>query len=133
MAMIRFLCNSALDAVKKSFDEMNKAINSFELNDIDKMFEDVNKTLSKKTNELKKRFKNTNSTFEVIIPYDRDNDTLETKIENSYFKAFVKSLDGETEKTTSVYIPEDIDVNSVSHKYDSEKQIMHFVFKKINV
>ncbi len=133
----RSAMQSALDKFKELSNDINSSINDFELDKFDTMFEDVNKSfeksmtrLNKSVNRLKKRVKNTDTELVINIPYNRNTDTLSTTIEDNQFKAVVKSEDGTTTRETNIFIDDDVDVDSVTRKYDEERNVMYFTFKK---
>lgn len=129
--LINFMGNSALNSFKKFSNEVNRAINDFEFEDIDKAFEKAQKRLNKSMKRLKKRVSNTDNELVINIPYDREVDTITTRVtKDGQFEATVKSEDETSERTTSIYLDENVDVDSLTRKYDSEKKLMYFTFKK---
>lgn len=133
--LVKFFGNSALNSFKGFSNSVNKAINDFEFEDIDKAFDDMQKRMDASFKSMEKRFrkrvKDSEDSYEINIPYDRNTDTLTTTINGDQFTAVVKSSDGTNERSTSIYIPEDVDINSVSRRYDEATQKMYFTFKKI--
>lgn len=132
--LVKHFADSMLSQMKKLSDSMNESIQSFEWDDFDKAFENAEKSLNKSMKKLNKRFKNTKDSLTINIPYDRNTDTLTTTIDNNTFKAVVKteSENGSSEKETSIYLDETVDKDSVTRKYDAEKNLMYFTFKKFN-
>ena len=138
--LISFFGNSALDSFKKFSSSVNEAINSFEWSDIDNAFDKAHKSLNESMQKLKARVKTTDKNVVINIPYDRNADeagnceTLHTSINNGFFTAkVVKKNEGGDEITsneTSVYLDSDVDLDSMTQRYDSESKKMYFTFKK---
>lgn len=130
--LVKTFADSMLSRMKKISDAMNNSIQDFEWNDFDKAFENAEKNLNKSLKKINKRFKNTSDSLTINIPYNRETDTLTTTIDNSMFKAMVKT-DTDTEhkeNETSIFLDETVDKDSVTRKYDAEKKLMYFTFKK---
>lgn len=137
MGLLTLFGNKALSSFKDFSNEVNKAINDFEFEDIDKAFDNMQKhfddTFKKVQEKIGKRVKDTEDKLEINIPYDRSADnTLTTSIENNQFKAVVKSEDGTEIHSTNIYIGDDVDVDSVVRRYDNENHLMYFTFDKLH-
>lgn len=126
----RSVFDSALENFKKFSNELNDSINAFQFDDIDKAFSNARKNFNESFNTLKKRVSKTKDNVIINIPYDRNTDTIETSIKDNYFTAVVKNEEGTNEVSTSVYLDDDVDVDSVSRRYDAEKKLMYFTFVK---
>lgn len=131
--LVKTFADSMLSQMKKMSDAMNNSIQNFEWDDFDKAFENAEKSFNKSMKKINKRFKNTSDSLTINIPYNRNTDTLTTTIDNSMFKAIVKTeTDTEQkENVTSIYLDDTVDKDSVTRKYDTEKNLMYFTFKKI--
>ena len=86
--------------------------------------------IEKGQTKLNEVMQTTKTEMTVVIPYNRDTDTLNTALANNLFSAVAKSEDGTNERQTKVYIPTDYDTTTMSQKYDEEKHQMVFTFKR---
>lgn len=143
MGLIRKLGDSMFDSLNKSLERIQTRIGEINLDDIDKLFDDVQDKMNYSFQKLKKQVKNTFDKYVVTVNYDRDTEKLSYTVNGRQLTIIVETLEEcqveETESETSscskhnelsATLPQDVDPTNVSQKYDSEQKIMTFIFPK---
>ena len=144
MGLIRKLGDSMFDSLSKSLEHLQTRISEINLDDVDKLFDDVQDKMNSSFQKLKKQVKNAFDKYVVTVNYDRDAEKLSYNVNGRQLTIIVETLEEcqveETESETSscskrnelsVTLPQDVDPTNVSQKYDSENKIMTFTFPKI--
>ena len=123
------------------FGTMKSTIDSIDWDDQFKSLNEVKESLLKKGNdllgefnELLKQVKNNITDFEVIVPYDESlGEKFECNVENGKITIEVSFKDVNTERSnkTTVNIPENCDVEKMSHKYNAANKTMTVIIPKV--
>lgn len=136
MKMLNVFKENLNSIFKKSFDEMQKVINDFDFEDVEKQFNSVKKSLNEGLEDFKSYVKNCDNKYIVKVPYDRDTQVINFAVSDSEFKVDVKPCEdcGDIKIKTSfssvTTIPEDVKVDTITHNYDELTKTMTFIFKK---
>lgn len=144
MGLIRKLGDSMFDSLSKSLEHLQTRISEINLDDVDKLFDDVQDKMNSSFQKLKKQVKNAFDKHVVTVDYDRDTEKLSYNVNGRQLTIIVETLEEcqveETESEISscskrnelsVTLPQDVDPTNVSQKYDSEQKIMTFTFPKM--
>jgi hypothetical protein len=85
-------------------------------------------------NELLKQVKNNLTDFEVIVPYDESlGEKFDCKVENGKLTIEVSFKDDTTERSskTTVNIPQNCDLDKMTHKYNAINKTMTVIIPKV--
>ena len=125
------------------FDTMNETINSIDwdsqFNSLNEMKDSLIKRgneLLGEFNELMKQVKNNITDFEVIVPFDESlGEKFECKVEDGKLIVEVTFKDENTERSskTATSIPQNCDVEKMTHKYNAANKTMTVIIPKVIV
>lgn len=123
------------------FGTMKETIDSIDWDEQFKSLNEVKDSLLKKGtdllgefNELLKQVKNNITDFEVIVPYDEAlGEKFECNVEDGKLTIEVSFKDDTTERNnkTTVSIPENCDLDKMSHKYNAVNKTMTVIIPKV--
>ena len=136
MKMLNVFKENLNSIFKKSFDEMQKVINDFDFDDIEKQFDSVKKSFNEGFEEFKSYVKNYDNKYIIKVPYDRDTQVMKFAVSDSEFKVAVNPCEdcGDVKIKTSfssvTTIPKGVNVDTITHSYDELTKTMVFIFKK---
>lgn len=130
MGLLKLFKEAALERIQQGADEMRRMINDFNFEDAER---EVRNTISEVVTKLRKHIQNLTDKYVIDVAYDRDTQILTSTIEDRVLTITVR-LDSTTiqsTNTTSVTIPNDVDLTRMVQKYDAEQKKMFFIFKKL--
>ena len=138
--LLSLIDNGASTAVNL-FGSMRDTIDSIDWDEQFKSLNEVKDSLLKRGNELigdfnelLKQVKNNISDFEVIVPYDESlGEKFECNVEDGKLMIEVSFKDDTTERSnkTTVSIPENCDLDKMSHKYNAVNKTMTVIIPKV--
>ena len=138
--LLSLIDNGASTAVNL-FGSMRDTIDSIDWDEQFKSLNEVKDSLLKRGNELigefnelMKQVKNNISDFEVIVPYDESlGEKFECNVEDGKLMIEVSFKDDTTERSnkTTVSIPENCDLDKMSHKYNAVNKTMTVIIPKV--
>lgn len=131
MGLLKAFRDSALEAITESAKEMKRMVDEF---DFDKAEREVTNTIKEVVANLRKHIKNLTDKYVIEVAYDRNTQILTYTIDDNIITIVVK-LDSEdpniqSSSTTTVTIPENVNVNTMVQHYNADEKKMIFVFKK---
>lgn len=128
--VLNFLGKKMARTFGNALAEINKIAVELENVDYEKEFEKMSKSFNEKMDILLKK----NDKYVMEIPYNRDTQTLQSKIEDNLFTVIVeeKTENGDftSKSSTTVTIPNDVCVDKITQEYDKERKMMVFSMKK---
>lgn len=128
---------------RKALDRLNKTMaNMFSESNLDKI-DDIFDKFEDKFFDVAAQFKTQLNQFQgnkfvIEVPYDRDVETLSFTLNEGerHLHVATNSLHDDTNNSHSsskdTYLPDCININSMSHKYDSANKKMVFTFKTVD-
>ena len=128
--VLSFFGKSALNTLKKGIDDMRTMVSEFDAEAAKADLLKKSLKLKAEVNTLLERVRNYAEKFEVDIPFDKEKETFVYTMDESMIHVLVESKDGVKRQTMDVNIPENVDSNKVSQKYDAEKKILTIVIAK---
>ncbi len=128
--VLSFIGKSALNTLKKGIDDMRTMVSEFDAEAAKADLLKKSLKLKAEVNTLLERVRNYAEKFEVDIPFDKEKETFVYTMDESMIHVLVESKDGVKRQTMDVNIPENVDSNKVSQKYDAEKKILTIVIAK---
>lgn len=131
MGLLKAFRDSALELITERAKEMRRLVDEF---DFDKAEREVTSTIKEVMTNLKRHIKNLTDKYVIEVAYDRNTQILTYTIDGNLITIVVK-LDSEdpniqSSSTTTVTIPENVNVNTMVQHYNADDKKMVFVFKK---
>lgn len=131
MGLLKAFRDSALELITERAKEMRRLVDEF---DFDKAEREVTSTIKEVVANLKRHIKNLTDKYVIEVAYDRNTQILTYTIDGNLITIVVK-LDSEdpniqSSSTTTVTIPENVNVNTMVQHYNADDKKMVFVFKK---
>ena len=131
MGLLKAFRDSALELITERAKEMRRLVDEF---DFDKAEREVTSTIKEVMTNLKRHIKNLTDKYVIEVAYDRNTQILTYTIDGNLITIVVK-LDSEdpniqSSSTTTVTIPENVNVNTIVQHYNADDKKMVFVFKK---
>ena len=131
MGLLKAFRDSALELITERAKEMRRLVDEF---DFDKAEREVTSTIKEVMTNLKRHIKNLTDKYVIEVAYDRITQILTYTIDGNLITIVVK-LDSEdpniqSSSTTTVTIPENVNVNTMVQHYNADDMMMVFVFKK---
>lgn len=131
MGLLKAFRDSALELITERAKEMRRLVDEF---DFDKAEREVTSTIKEVMANLKRHIKNLTDKYVIEVAYDRNTQILTYTIDGNLITIVVK-LDSEdpniqSSSTTTVTIPENVNVNTMVQHYNADDKKMVFVFKK---
>lgn len=121
-------------------DGMRKRMNDLLKNIENINFDDFDKKVQEKVNNLAKQFKEATDVFIIKIPFDKNNQSLSYKIDDDTITITTESCKStntesvvdytESTTVTNTVIPKRFDATRMVQKYDSKNKRMLFIFYK---
>lgn len=133
MSLLKDFRKHAIGDFDKALKRFDNFFSEIDIDELEEEIQSSQKFFKNQFNILAKKFKNYVDKYVVTIPYDRNDETLQFKIDGQELTITVKTLDDverQEERTTTITLPSDVDPTAMSHSYDKEEQKMRFVFKK---
>ena len=131
MGLLKAFRDSALELITERAKEMRRLVDEF---DFDKAEREVTSTIKEVMTNLKRHIKNLTDKYVIEVAYDRNTQILTYTIDGNLITIVVK-LDSEdpniqSSSTTTVTIPDNVNVNTMVQHYNADDKKMVFVFKK---
>lgn len=132
--VLNFFGKKMARSIGNALLEINKIADELKNMDFEKEFENMSKTFDEKFESVKDILLKRNDKYLMEVAYDRDTQTLQSKIEGNLFTVIVeeKTENGNftSKSTTSVTIPNDVCVDKITQEYDKVRKMMVFSMKK---
>lgn len=135
MGILKDFADSALAVLKKKNEEVKKFIDMVDLSAPIDIMNDFELEFKHQLDKLKEQVKNLTDKFIVVVPFNKELETLNFNIVDNKITINVVSKDVENScntyaTTTVTLIPDDVNTDSLIQRYDSKNHIMRLIFLK---
>lgn len=122
--------NSIISEINKKFNTLYETVKSIDANDINKEFTRISTLVQSKLSDTIEQAKTLMEKHIVEVPYDNETSKFSFKVKDNALEVSVESNDGLNKNTTSITIPEDVDVMEINQTYNPKRKVLVFKFGK---